>query len=93
MCEACAGWPSGWVTTEPLFQVPARGLDAQEGRQFSEVHADALTDADLAAMGLGERTDAEEWQQRIAEMERHPLDHEAAIRDDDCGAAAERRGP
>ena len=82
---------------EPTFQVRARGLDRQEGHQFSEVYADALTQKDLARMGPAERREAEEWRAKIAEAERHPLDHEAALHNAEpseetmaeCGAAAE----
>ena len=50
---------------EPTFQVRARGLDSQEGRQWSEVFADELTEADLAAMGPAERQEAEAWRAAI----------------------------
>jgi hypothetical protein len=74
----------GPLTSEPTFQVSARGLDAQEGRQFSEVYADALTDADLAGMSPATRKDAEAWQRSIAEAEHHPLDHEAAVHNEEA---------
>lgn len=63
---------------EPLFQVPARGLDAQSGLAWSEVFADDLSDDDLAGLDANERALAMEWRVRIAEAERHPNDHEAA---------------
>ena len=50
---------------EPTFQARARGLDSQEGRQWSEVFADELTEADLAAMGPAERQEAEAWRAAI----------------------------
>ena len=50
---------------EPTFQVRARGLDAQESRQWSEVFADELTAEDLAAMGPAERQEAEAWRAAI----------------------------
>ena len=51
---------------EPTFQVSARGLDAQEGHQWSDVYADALTEADLASMSPATRQEAEAWQRNIA---------------------------
>ena len=54
---------------EPTFQVRARGLDSQEGRQWSEVFADELTEADLAAMGPAERQEAEAWRAAIERAE------------------------
>lgn len=55
---------------EPTFQVPAREHDAQEGRQFSEVHADELAADDLDYMDPNERIYASEWLMAIDRAER-----------------------
>lgn len=51
----------------PRYQVPARGLDAEEGRLWSDLRADELTDKDIAAMSPDVR---EQVYADLAEMDR-----------------------
>lgn len=59
----------------PRYDVPARGLDAEEGRLWSDLRADELTDKDIAAMPASVR---EQVYADLAEMDRR--DAAASVR-------------